>query len=295
MTTKQQRETLDYFNQNARDWRSKAEADGLHRVNIIRQRNGFVLKVADEREITRRFLDVGCGSGELVCEAAAKGIASVGVDYAPEMIELCKTKAVDAGVRDAEFYCASIFDFPMDDESFDLISANGFIEYISLDEMREFFRRAASALSPGGSLVVGSRNRLFNLMSMNDYTRAEVAAGALELLLGESIALARVENVSELRDFKTVDLQPPDTEHARTVIDVSTRFQYTPLQLAGLVAESGLDTVEIYPIHIHGTPPSFRAEHPETHASIANLIQEFARGNMKLLPHASSFMLHARK
>jgi 2-polyprenyl-3-methyl-5-hydroxy-6-metoxy-1,4-benzoquinol methylase len=295
MITKQQQETLEYFNRNARDWRSKASADGFSKINIIRQRNDFVLAVASERPSTKAFLDVGCGTGELVCDMSARGIRSVGVDYAPEMIELATAKARETAVENVEFICSSIFELPIEDGSYDLISANGFIEYISLDQMRDFFVRAARALSPGGSLVVGSRNRLFNLMSMNDYTRAEIAGRSTELLLEESIALSTADGLADLANVATVELQPPDTEHARTVIDVSTRFQYTPLQLTRLVEESGLQASEIYPVHIHAAPPSFRARHPETHASVANLLQEFARGGLNLLPHASSFMLHAVK
>ena len=295
MATKQQKEALDYFNENAHDWRSKAEGDGRLRVNIINQRNEFVLRVADERQVMNTFLDVGCGTGELVCEMALKGIASTGIDYAGEMIDLASKKAADAAVDGANFICSSIFDVPIQKESYDLISANGFIEYISLEEMVSFFKIVSQALVRGGSFVVGSRNRLFNIFSMNDYLLMELGVGAADHLLKESIALAQANDLSEVLHMPSAPLQEPDTEHAKTGIGVSTRFQYTPLQLIKILKEKGLSAEEVYPAHIHGVPPAFRQDHPETHASIANLLQNHARGGMRFLPQASSFMLHVRK
>lgn len=293
--TPQQREALDYFRANADDWRSKAEGSGTARVNIIKQRNDFVLNVLEERESTRKFLDVGCGTGELVCEASRRGIDSTGVDYAAEMVQLAETKAGDEGVPDAKFVCASIFELPIEDGEFDLISANGFIEYISLEQLNSFAGLAARALAPGGSFVVGSRNRLFNVLSQNDYTLMEMQAGALDLLIRESIDLAKVTSVAELNGVEFAPIQAAETQHAKTGVDVGTRFQYTPMQLIDLLSNYGLSAAEIYPLHIHGAPPSFKSSAAEVHTSIANVLQEYARNNLRLLPHASSFMLHAVK
>ncbi len=43
-------------------------------------------------------LDVGCGTGRLLVEFAAQGVDIDGVDNSPEMLALCREKAVRAGV-----------------------------------------------------------------------------------------------------------------------------------------------------------------------------------------------------
>ncbi len=295
MTTKQQQEALAYFSSHAADWRSKAEGKKHGKVNVIEQRNGFVLQVAQENPQTASFLDVGCGTGELACAVAALGIPTTGVDYAPEMVDLATQKAADEGIDGISFVCSSVFDFDMASDGYDLIAANGFVEYLSVAETDAFFGLAQAALRPGGSLVVGSRNRLFNLFSMNAYTLQEIEAGDVESLLRESIAWTTAQGLSSVLGGPAAPVQVPGTEHATTGIDVTARFQFTPLQLTGMLEKHGFTIEEVYPVHVHGVTPAFGKEHAPVHVSVANLLQSHARHEVRMLPHASSFMLHVRK
>jgi 2-polyprenyl-3-methyl-5-hydroxy-6-metoxy-1,4-benzoquinol methylase len=295
MTTQQQQEALEYFRRHAGNWRAKAEGSVDSKVNVIEQRNGYVLQVAEERPAMRSFLDVGCGTGELACQMARRGVQTTGVDYAPEMIDLASKKAQAEGIAGIEFVCCSIFDFGMQRESYDLISANGFIEYISQKEMLSFFDAVAEGLSPGGSFVVGSRNRLFNLVSMNDFTLLELEAGDLELLLRESVKWTTAKQMVEVVDADCAPLQAPDTSHAKTGIDVTTRFQYSPFQLIKLLQDRGLQAAEVYPVHVHSVAPAFKQTNSEIHVSTANLLQAYARYNTQLLTNASTFMLHVKR
>jgi SAM-dependent methyltransferase len=295
MATKQQREALEYFRKHAEEWRSKAEGLGSTEVNVIEQRNGYVLAIVDENPTMRSFLDVGCGTGELVRRVAGRGIDAVGVDFAQEMIDLANQKAIEETVTQAKFIRRSIFDFEIPGKSYDLISANGFIEYISGREMNAFFDLIAEALAPGGSFVVGSRNRLFNLVSMNDFTLQELETADIGLLIREAVKWTTAKRIGDVLGADCAPLQAPATEHAKTGIDVTTRFQYTPLQLIKLLHARGLQAVEVYPVHIHGVPPSFCDTNARIHSSIADLLQAHARHNTQLLAHASTFMLHVKK
>lgn len=295
MTTKQQQEALDYFRKHAEGWRSKAGELGSAKMNVIEQRNEYVLQVADERPVMRSFLDVGCGTGELVCHIATRGVDATGVDYAPEMIDLASKKARDEGITRVKFVCSSIFNFEMQRESYDLISANGFIEYVSKEEMQTFFDLVAQSLFPGGSFVVGSRNRLFNLFSMNDFTLQEIESGGIGLLLREIVKWTAAKEMVRVVSAECAPPQAPETEHTKTGIDVTARFQYSPFQLINWLQDRGLRAVEVYPVHIHGVTPSFKETNAEIHASIANLLQAHARHNTQLIAHASTFMLHVKK
>jgi 2-polyprenyl-3-methyl-5-hydroxy-6-metoxy-1,4-benzoquinol methylase len=295
METKQQVEALHYFREYATDWHNKALSTAPTKFNVIQQRNGYVLQVLQERAKTRTTLDVGCGTGDLVCDIARRDIQATGVDFAAEMIEIAQAKARQQELASARFYCCSIFDFDLSSETYDLISANGFIEYISLADLDRFLALAYQALNPGGSLVMGSRNRLFNIFSLNSYTTAELDQGAVPLLLKEAIALATGIDIAELLGLETGPLQEANTEHANTGIDVTTRYQFTPVQLMKLLAAKGFEIRQIYPVHIHGVPPSFKQQQPQIHTGISNLLQTCANDHRSLIPYASTFMLHARK
>jgi 2-polyprenyl-3-methyl-5-hydroxy-6-metoxy-1,4-benzoquinol methylase len=295
MTNVQQEEALQYFRTHAEDWQNKAKTSDEGKVNIIKQRNGYVIDVIKDRKETKSLLDIGCGTGDLVCDVAKQEINAIGVDFAQDMIQLAINKAKGEQLEKATFECCSIFDFDFSKQKFDVISANGFIEYISQNELNKFFDIVHDALAPNGSFVVGSRNRLFNLFSLNSFTHQELNESNVDALLKESIALASGETIEEISRLKAASLQSPDTQHAKTGIDVTTRFQYTPLQLVNMLNDRDFRAIEIYPIHIHSVPPIFKDKYPEVHNSISNLLQAYARQHSELVPLSSSFMLHVSK
>ena len=66
----------------------KAQGEKLHKVNVISQRNGYVLEVIRSRSENIKTLDVGCGTGELVHDIARMGNTCSWVDFANnEMIK----------------------------------------------------------------------------------------------------------------------------------------------------------------------------------------------------------------
>jgi len=292
--TKQQKEALNYFNQNANDWARSAERGSQDEVNVVKQRNDFVIKVIGEKERVDSVLDIGCGTGDLVCEIAAKGINAIGVDFAPDMINLAKDKAGKSKCGKAQFECCSAFSFPFEQDQYDVISANGFIEYISYEEFDQLLSLSWKALRRGGSLVLGSRNRLFNIFSLNEFTQDEIEEGNIAALILEAIRMAGLENVKDLIGFKTAPLQKENKEHKDTGIKVSTRYQFTPAQLVNKLKGKGFEPVEIFPIHIHGVPLRLKDKFPMVHGNISNLLQNYAN-NSCLISQASSFMIHCRK
>ncbi len=295
MTKKQQIQTLDYFRKHAGEWKEKATSESEQRFNVIKYRNQYVLDVIESRAATRSVLDVGCGTGDLVCDIAEMAIPATGIDFSDEMIDLARKEIGQRNLPKADFVCRSIFDYDFSSNTFDVIAANGFIEYISYDERDRFFELAYRGLNPGGSLVVGSRNRLFNLFSLNSYTGKEIAQGTATQLLAEAVAIASATDITQLVDLETAPLQPVNTEHTDTGIGVTTRYQYTPVQLMQLLAAGGFSPQQIFPVHIHGVNPAFKSLHPEVHFSIAMLLQDYGYDHLSLIPYSSTFMVHALK
>ena len=296
MKNKQQKEACEFFNKDAESWlSSKATQAFDDRLNTIRQRNEYVLQVVEARGGTARILDVGCGAGELVHELAKKGLSATGCDFAEEMIALAKKIAEKKRYARAEFVCCSAFDMEIRAESFDVLSANGFIEYISPKQFDQFLILAKRGLKKGGSLVFSSRNRLFNILTLNEFTQYEMKAGALEALTGEAIELSRGIGPDKLTRLKTVPLPRMKSNPLRTGVDVSIRLQYTPAQIAKMLQKRGFHVVEFSPIHIHAVPPRFKEKYPEVHGKLANLLQSFEKEKALFMPYASTFMTHAKK
>lgn len=295
MKINQQNEALKYFREHAGDWGNEASLQTKDEVNVIRQRNDYVIKIVDARASTKLVLDVGCGTGDLVCALAQQGIAAIGVDFAKEMIKIAKENARKLNLKTAKFECRSIFDYPFKLNKYDVISANGFIEYISYEELNKMLEISLKALSSRGSLILGSRNLLFNIFSLNKFTEEQMREGDITPLILEAIQIVKSRGIKDLIGLKTVPLQEENKKHPHTGIKVSTRYQFTPVQLINLLIENGFKPLEIFPIHIHGVVPEFKDKYPTIHGNISNLLQNYAQGNMSLIPQSSSFMIHAIK
>jgi SAM-dependent methyltransferase len=90
----------------------------------------------------RSVLDLGCGSGRYLVEAAQRGAGRiVGVDFAPEMLAAARALAATVPSADRiELVCADLADLQLQ-ERFDLVIANGLFDY--LPDPRSGFLRAA--------------------------------------------------------------------------------------------------------------------------------------------------------
>jgi SAM-dependent methyltransferase len=294
MLSEQQKQTLKFFDDGARAWEQRARGENAD-VNIIKQRNDVVLRVAESTPSIRRALDIGCGTGDLCCDLGARGTHVVGVDFAADMVRISTERAAKASLKNVKFLCTSIFDYDFGAGPFDLISANGFIEYISLDELNRLLDMVHRHLTSAGSLVLGSRNRLFNLVSFNEFTEAELREGTYEALAREAIAIGRGADVQSLAEIDVVAWPEQGRAYTRTGVDVASRYQYTPAQLARLLGEHGYATKRIVAAHVHPAMPAFRAAHPDVHAVVAEYLQQYSWDDPRLVPHASTFMIHAEK
>jgi len=294
--TEQQAQTLRYFRENAADWQRKASGADAARVNIIFQRNACVLDAAERhRDEIRRAEDWGCGSGELVIDLASRGVEALGIDFSEEMIALCNAAKDKAGVAGASFVCGSIFDVETAPDSLDLVSGMGLIEYFSDEQFDALLRRAGEVLRPGGFLALGSRNRLFNLVSLNEFTSNELELDSYPALVEEARALstatdltAFLGDVSPMRNLSRLE------KHPTRGVTVDVRHQFTPRELAARLRERGFEPVYLRPAHFHAAV-ALRAIAPAVHAQIANMIFAEHPEDIRLTPWCSSFVMTARR
>jgi len=116
------------------------------------------------REILRgspaRFLDLGCGTGDLAVEVARRsgsGLAVTGVDFVPAMLESAGIKARNNGVGERiKFVAADAASLPFPDGSFDAVGlAFSFRNLTHRNPSRErHLAEIYRVLRPGGKLVI---------------------------------------------------------------------------------------------------------------------------------------------
>ncbi len=291
----QQKQTLSYFTQNAADWQRAASATNF---SVINNRHNAVLEVMKEYAHAGRLLDVGCGTGQLAIEASKKGWQAVGIDYAASMVDICKSNNQGVGTG-AQFHCVSFFDFNIDAASYDLVSAQGFIEYISLSELDQFFRLVSKGLKRGGAIALGSRNRLFNLHSLNEFSLLELQLDTVNQLLCESVimhsAKSQLEAIEKLAGLN-YEYSHPDL-HPDTGIKVERRLQFSPADLIRRLTKHGLSPTRVFPVHFHGLPLSLTKDEKLSllHAELADLVGNQYINSHAFVPYSSSFVIEAKK
>ena len=98
----------------------------------------------------RRFLDVGCGAGELLKRIGEAGWHCSGIDISPTAVAAARRTVPTAAVE-----VGTLTTFKAD-SPFSLISLQHVLEH--LPEPRESLERCRALLEPGGLLVVGVPN-----------------------------------------------------------------------------------------------------------------------------------------
>jgi Cyclopropane fatty acid synthase and related methyltransferases len=98
------------------------------------------------------LLDIGCGRGELVIYHALNGGEATGVDFSEEAIKLAKAKADELKAK-CNFQISS---FEKIDEKikYDRIVSIDFIEHISIEEGKAFFKKCYNLLNTNGRLII---------------------------------------------------------------------------------------------------------------------------------------------
>jgi 2-polyprenyl-6-hydroxyphenyl methylase/3-demethylubiquinone-9 3-methyltransferase len=99
----------------------------------------------------RQLLDVATGSGNLALEAARAGATVTGIDLVPELIDVARARAADAGL-DIEWLVGDAEALPLADDSYDVTTSIVGVQFaprsrVVADELIRVTR-------PGGTIVL---------------------------------------------------------------------------------------------------------------------------------------------
>ena len=286
--TTQQLQTKKFFEKNANIWAHEAKLKSNKIENAGHSRSKFVLDLITKHKL-KYHLDVGCGTGDLVYNSSKSTKKSVGIDFSENMIKIAKKNFKR---KNLNFENSSVFNFKTK-EKFDLISANGFIEYISIDQIKSFLKICQYHLLNKGFLVLSVRNRLFNLFSLNDFTEKELKENMFIDFFKESINLNKL-SFKEFLQLKKSRFDKSNYNQPKTGnYNIDFRLQFSPLQMINVLNQYGLNTVDLFPINYHPVTPKVFSTKSDSFKISKYISKNYNK--LSLIPFSSSFMIVAKK
>jgi ubiquinone/menaquinone biosynthesis C-methylase UbiE len=217
------KEVAEHFSTISGDYREKNYllAGKRGKYPDIYRRHQYILEMIEGLQGTA--LEVGCGSGEMLCELLNRNFEVVGIDIAFGMLKASKALTEDQFSKKISLLLGDIENLSFHDQTFDIIIAAGVIEYLDSDKkiFPEFFR----ILKPGGFLILSVRNKV-NLSHLITTTR--------DLLSGVPEIGKLISNVSQLIR-RTFSLPPSSGFPGR---------RHIPAQIKRELSDTGLIPVD---------------------------------------------------
>ncbi len=130
-----------------------------------------------------RWLDLGCGRGDLLRMGRAEFESAYGCDVSPASLKYCEGITVREQKR-----ADSI---PFDAQSFDLVTAACVYHHVALSERLKLTRSALDILRPGGLFIMFEHNP-WNPVTRAIVRRSPIDVNAILLRPSESVELLRV-------------------------------------------------------------------------------------------------------
>ena len=284
---KQQTQAKLFFDKDAKSWQIKSDVNKNKFLNTIQERNFYVVNQFKKLKINS-LIDVGCGTGDLSNEASKIIKKSVGIDFSKNMIKLAHNKFKR---KNLELYHKNFFDIDIN-ERFDCLSANGFIEYLSLKDIDKFIKFSKKIVKQNKFIIFGTRNRLFNLFSLNKFSENEFKKTTFKKFYEESIALNRIK-FSDFIKLKKNRFEEVLFKQPKTGIDVDKRHQFSPLQLVDILKRNNWEPLDFYPINYHPVVPTkYNGKESKFFSNYIYLSKE--SNKLPFIPFSSSFMVLAK-
>jgi cyclopropane-fatty-acyl-phospholipid synthase len=220
-----------------------------------------------------RFLDVGCGWGALVVQAAKRyGVWAVGITVSEPQAEYARQRAAEAGVADrCEIRVADYREVA--DGPFDKIASVGMVEHVGTAMLGDYARTLRELLRPGGLLlnhgITRARPRGWDDKSF--IARFVFPDGELESL-GTTV-----------RTFELAGLEVRDVESLREHYALTLRRWLANLAAGreAAIAEAGEERERIWRLYMTGAARTFDSGEISVHQVLAA-----APGATHLLPLA---------
>jgi 2-polyprenyl-3-methyl-5-hydroxy-6-metoxy-1,4-benzoquinol methylase len=224
------------------------DLDGGYPANHFAFRQ--VLNVLHEQG-ARRMVEIGVGQGRAIPIYTAAGIDIYGVDNNPEMVQISSSVMEQSGLPVDRISWGDIEDsvslsVARRHGPFDALLAMGVLphvahERVALENMRHL-------VSPGGSVFVECRNKLFSLVTFNRFTYEFIMDDLLAGVSGDVKDAAG----EFLKTRVDIDIPPKPTGHEAKY--------HNPLDIHQVFEAAGFVDVRVLPFHYHAAMPRFEKE-----------------------------------
>jgi SAM-dependent methyltransferase len=112
-------------------------------------------------------LDMGCGTGRFTIPLAERAESVSGLDLSPMMLDTARKKLADRGLE-ADLREGDMAALPFADASFDVVVSMLALMHIPREDRQQVFHEVARVLRPGGRLLIGVKNSVFERMFRGD-------------------------------------------------------------------------------------------------------------------------------
>lgn len=189
-----------------------------------------------------RVLEIGCGTGNFLAEAAQQFDTVVGVDIAMRWLHLSRRRFMDRGIECPPLVCCCAEFLPFRDEMFDLVTASATLEFVR-DQSR-VLRESNRVLTSGGTMYVNTANRFS--MAADPYCYLwgvgflprKFQAAYVKLRSGAAYESIKTMSLADLRRlareaFQSIEIMLPQVEsRALKHFSARARFQARAYGLA---------------------------------------------------------------
>ena len=284
-----------FFEQNSIYWNSLFKNN---KSNTVWQRILIAEKIVANKK-NGTLLDIGCGTGQFLEMMLKKGWNCIGIDIAENMIAVSK-KNTSKNKKNLRLFKGSIFDKDIKKKisnyKFDAIVALGLIEYFPLSSINSFLKLLNKLSANNNKIILGSRNRLFNLYSYNEFTEYEEKIGNINKMHNEVKKIFSCSNqnelIKELSNFRVLKKYPsflPNT----SPVNIDLRLQFTPADLIQRCLKAGLKVYKLWVVNYH--PFSVKISNLKNYQDLKNLVNEKIPiqdlKKKELLPNSSTFII----
>lgn len=114
-----------------------------------------------------RVLDMGCGTGRFTVPLAQRAAEVAALDISPQMLEVNGQKLAEHGLE-ATLREGDMTALPFPDASFDVVVSMLALMHIPVADRLRVFAEAARVLKPGGRLLIGVKNAVFERLFSGD-------------------------------------------------------------------------------------------------------------------------------
>lgn len=224
----------------------------------------------------QRLLDVGCGWGAMVRQAARRGVHALGVTLSREQAEWAQAAIVREGLQEfAEVRHCDYRDVP--ETGFDAISSIGLTEHIGVANYPSYFTSLRERVRPGGRLLNHSITRATNDTSVHTepfidryvFPDGELT-GSGRMIVAMQDAGWDVRHSENLREHYALTLQGWCTNLERHWDDC--------------VAEVGIGKARVWGLYMAACAVSFERDEIQLHQVLAVRPRENGAADVPLRP-----------